>query len=114
MSRLASALLAVALTAACDRPKPPANPVQLGDALFARTCASCHGREGRGGIAQSDGGGGPRNFTDRAFQQSRTDAELRQAIVNGKGAMPAFGDFFSEDELRALILRVRRFGPDRG
>jgi len=55
----------------------------------------------------------PRNFCDAAFQASRSDEQLKQVIRQGKGAMPAFGNLFSEDELKGLVLEVRRFDPAR-
>ena len=80
---------------------------------FTTICARCHGSDGKGGFAPDDGhSNGPRNFCDAAFQASRTDEQLKQVIRQGKGAMPAFGNLFSDSDLQALVLKIRSFNPD--
>ena len=83
-----------------------------GKALFESVCARCHGREGRGGVAQGPGTPAPRDFTDATFQRTRTDAQIRETIVHGRagGAMPPFGTAFTAEELDALVQQVRAFG----
>lgn len=80
-------------------------------ALFGSVCARCHGPEGHGG-APTGNGPAPRNFTDPEFQRARTDAQIREAIVEGRsnGAMPAFGTTFKAEELDGLVALVRSFG----
>lgn len=82
-----------------------------GKALFQSVCARCHGREGRGGVAQGSAPA-PRDFTDATFQRTRTDAQIRETIVHGRagGAMPPFGTAFTAEELDALVQQVRAFG----
>lgn len=83
-------------------------------------CARCHGPSGRG-----DGPGAPPNvevadLTDPAWQQSRTDAQIMEAIAKGPGAMPAFEEKLNQPGLEALTRHVRRLagegagGPDAG
>ena len=60
-----------------------------------------------------EGSNAPRNFCDAAFQASRTDEQLKQVIRRGKGAMPAFGNLFSDAELQGLVLEIRSFDPNR-
>lgn len=105
---LTFALLVASLgCGACS--KAPKNNVE-GATLFANSCARCHGATGAGGVATPDGGPAPRNFRDHAFQASRSDADVRLTIVNGKGtAMPAFGALFSDAQLDALVRQVRSF-----
>lgn len=80
---------------------------------FTTICARCHGSDGKGGFAPDDGhSNGPRNFCDAAFQASRTDEQLKQVIRQGKGAMPAFGNLFSDADLQGLVLKIRSFNPD--
>lgn len=82
--------------------------------IFAVTCARCHGVNGTGGIPGADGTPAPRNFHDTLFQKTRTDDDIRKTIINGKGGvMPSFGKTFSDDELKALVARVRGFDPRR-
>jgi mono/diheme cytochrome c family protein len=49
----------------------------------------------------------PRNHTDGAYMNSRTDAELLEVIRHGKGAMPAWGSVLSEEEIQAVLKHVR-------
>jgi mono/diheme cytochrome c family protein len=92
----------------------PVEPEQGGveraaDALYAVSCASCHGRDGRGqGEARPPGAQLP-DFTSKAFQQQRTDSELKQVIRDGRGMMPAFGKQMNEQGQAALVARIRRF-----
>lgn len=75
-------------------------------------CARCHGWQGGGGLALSDGGPTPRNFRDPAFQASRTDDQIKRTIRNGTGTgMPAFGGTFDDAELDALVAKIRSFDP---
>jgi hypothetical protein len=83
--------------------------------LYEARCASCHGARGRG-----DGPAGlsltprARDFTDRSWSSSRTDAELREVIERGgpsrglSAAMPAHQGL-SERELDTLVYCVRAF-----
>lgn len=81
--------------------------------LFDSVCAKCHGSDGRGGVPPAEGRPAPRNFADPAFQSSRTDAELRSAIKNGKGTMPPFGALFDETQMTLLVSHIRAFNPKR-
>lgn len=94
--------------------KASAAEVVDGRALFAMTCARCHGPEGNGGPASWDGGPAPRNFHDRAFQSSRTDEQLAQVIREGKGgAMPPFGSLYDDKQVAALVRHLRSCDPGR-
>lgn len=102
LTALGSALLVAAL--GCKRPVDR----EEGPRLFATSCARCHGSEGAGGLPLFDGGPSPRNFRDPAFQRERTDDQLKQTIVNGKGVgMPPFGTLFTAAQLDALVTHVR-------
>jgi mono/diheme cytochrome c family protein len=91
---------AAALAAEKDPLKPRApesaksdeNPVQatadsvsLGEELFQEIgCNGCHGDAGTGdGPASAGLEPSPRNFTNGAWQQARTDGELRYTIFHG-------------------------------
>jgi mono/diheme cytochrome c family protein len=107
--RVAPLLWAILLLGGCRRASA-VEEADDGKQLFASVCARCHGESGSGGLF-IDGGPAPQNFGDLAFQSSRTDEQIRQVILDGKGAaMPAFGGAFNDRELRALIVLVRRFG----
>lgn len=111
MVSVASAALLAASVGACKKSPPTTD----GPTLFRSACARCHGKEGRGGPPITFGGPSPRNFHDHAFQASRTDAQIRDAIKNGKGSgMPAFGAAFDDAQLKALVAQVRSFDPEGG
>lgn len=85
--------------------------------LYAERCAACHGTDGRGdGVASAALTPRPRDFTDRAWQASVDDAELRKVISEGGpsiGKSPLMvgnSDLLHEPEkLTALVQRVRAF-----
>ena len=91
---------------------PATTEIRAAASLFGAMCASCHGPGGRG-----DGPGRPPiaeipNFTDAAFQASRTDEQLTVAVSEGRGGfMPGFGDRLSPEGIAALVRHVRRLGP---
>lgn len=85
-----------------------------GQALFASTCARCHGPDGSGGLPLFDGGPSPRNFHDHAFHATHSDEQIKLVIVNGKGAgMPPFGATFTDAQLDALVAHVRGFDTEK-
>jgi len=94
----------------------PATPVadaseDLGAKVFAQRCALCHGPDGHG-----DGPGAaalnpkPRNFHDKAYMATRTDAQLLEVIHKGKGSMPKWEGVISDAEIQAALKHVRELG----
>jgi len=74
--------------------------------LYAKNCASCHGRDGRaktfkGKLKHA------RNLADSEWQGRVSDERLFNSIMNGKGKMPAFGKKLSEQEIDSLVTYVR-------
>lgn len=109
----AVALLCGALAPLACKGNTPADPRAESKQLFDSACGKCHGSDGRGGVPAAEGLAAPRNFTDPSFHASRTDAELREAIVNGKGPMPAFGKLLDEAQLAGLVAHIRSFNPSK-
>lgn len=95
-------------------PAPAATPeetvARAAAALWNASCASCHGRDGRGQGPARPPGAQIADLTDPEWQASRTDAQLMQVISEGRGMMPAFGKQLNEDGMRALVAHIRRFG----
>ena len=78
-------------------------------ALFGAKCAICHDKDGRG--QQKWKAKGQPDFTDTNWQMSRTDAQIADAIRDGKGKfMPAWKNKLSEEDIGTLVGRVRAFG----
>jgi mono/diheme cytochrome c family protein len=99
----------VAVQAGCKRQTSEADPLGEAKSLYLSLCAKCHGSDGRGGVPAAEGLPAPSNFTDRSFQTSRTDDQLKQAIKQGKGPMPPFGALLDDTQTANLVLYVRSF-----
>jgi cytochrome c553 len=139
MTRAATILLALALAAGCSKkssdnaqpaagsaegsgaaPAAPSGPSPTVEArnMFKTVCATCHGEDGRG-----DGPGAaalnpkPRNYTDKAWQASVTDDQIKKTILMGGAAvgkspaMPAQPQLKAKPEVLDQLVRIiRTFG----
>jgi mono/diheme cytochrome c family protein len=82
-------------------------------ALYERHCLKCHGPDGRGREARDCYPDIP-DFSSAEWQGRRTDAQLLDSIVNGKGKdMPRWSAKLSNDQARALMAYVRAFSPHK-
>ncbi len=80
---------------------PAKEQVAAGAALYASSgCAHCHGANTQGGIGPSLAGVGRRLKPE----------ELQKQVHDGGGAMPAFGDVLTGDQIDQLVawLRTKR------
>ena len=73
---------------------------------FARSCASCHGKDGRAKTFKAKLNHA-RNLTDADWQDKASDERIFNSITNGKGKMPSFAKKLSETEVNALVNYVR-------
>ena len=80
-------------------------------ANWAKHCASCHGKDGKG---QTKAGkmAGVKDQTDAQYQAGLKDDKMFAAIKDGlkedgKEKMKPFKDKLSDDEIKALIAHVR-------
>ena len=100
--RICALAMVAAAAAGCRRE----TPIERGAAIFGKTCAGCHGPDGKGthppGFSTP-----PRNLTDPELQARLTDAMLKETIRYGKGQMPNFGAAFPERDIDALVSYVR-------
>ncbi len=80
------------------------------DEIYAEKCALCHGDDGKGSKIGIDFG--VKDFTDAAWQGTRTDDDFVNSITNGNpensNYLP-FGDMLSEEEIKAMAACVRKF-----
>jgi mono/diheme cytochrome c family protein len=104
---------ALGLYPGCKRKEVEGDTQAEAKHLFDSVCAKCHGADGRGGVPAMEGQPAPRNFRDAAFQASRTDEQLKQAIREGKGPMPPFAALFDATQTANLVLYIRSFGPKK-
>jgi len=82
-------------------------------AVWGKSCASCHGKDGKGDTKMGKKAGA-RDYTDATVQKSFTDAEALKAIKegvtkDGKEKMKGAGDKVSDDEAKALVAYIRAF-----
>lgn len=104
-------------TSSVPRPAEPPAPsmversIREGSRLFQRSCAMCHGSDGRGSGVRATMPAIP-DFTARAWHQRRTDPQLVVSILEGKGTdMPSFRDKVAREQARDLVAFLRRFAP---
>jgi mono/diheme cytochrome c family protein len=97
-------------------PKEDAQPVTSAEslaraaaALWNASCASCHGREGRGDGAARPPGAQLPDFSSAQWQSTRSDEQLAQVIRDGRGTMPGFGKQLNANGIEVLVDQVRRF-----
>ncbi|MFZ5862652.1 MAG: c-type cytochrome [Nitrospirota bacterium] len=93
-------------------PMTPEN-VAVGEGLYRGkgTCFVCHGEKGLGdGPAAVGFDPSPRNFTNGAFHQARTDGELMWVLKNGSpgtAMVPLVGSVITEEEGWKILLYER-------
>ena len=87
---------------------PGALPAVNAEQLFAKQCASCHGKDGRGKTIKGRLKHA-RNLTDAEWQGKVSDERIFNSINNGKEKMPAFGKKLSQEQIEALVTYVRAF-----
>lgn len=103
-----------------EQAPPPADSPDVVEArqTFHTLCATCHGESGHGdGIAAANLNPKPRNYTDKRWQASVTDDQIRFIILNGGAAagkspvMPASPQFKDKPGVVDELVRiVRSFG----
>lgn len=73
--------------------------------IYKAKCAMCHGADG---TANTPAGKAmkARDFHDADVIKA-TDADLIQAITNGKGKMQPYGKQFSAEQIKGLVAYVR-------
>jgi len=84
------------------------SPVRTAASLYAKYCASCHGKDGRSKTLKAKFNHA-RNLTDADWQGAVSDERIFNSISNGRGKMPAFNKKMSEAEIETLVLYVRAF-----
>ena len=96
----AGAAVALLLTlAACGRNERM-------DTVYAERCLGCHGPAGRGDgrVAAAL----PSSIPDfRDTVERRSNFQIRKAIAEGRGVMPAFGPALSPAEITDMVQMVR-------
>lgn len=90
------------MSAANSNQSAPADAAAL---YGAQKCGLCHGPDGKGKVK------GTPDFSDKAWQQKTTDAEMVNQIKKGKvPQMPPYEGKLSDTEINALVAYIRTFG----
>lgn len=88
---------------------------EAGEALHVENCAECHGYDGRAEVIVMHMDEPPRDQTDVEYMKTLSDLFLYLAICKGGDAvgrslvMPAWGDFFTDQEIRDMVAWIRTF-----
>jgi len=108
-------LLLLLLLAAANFMMPLLAQATSGSENYRVYCMQCHGISGTGtGVNSRDMAVKPRNHTDGKYMEARTDKDLFNVIkgggpvLNKSALMPAWGDVFSDDEIRGLVKHLRK------
>jgi|SRR6187200_1306620 high-affinity iron transporter len=114
----ALSLFCVTAVYAAGQAKPAAaaaaspESITNGAALYKRQCVMCHGATGQGdGPAAKNLKGKLPILSDKAVMSKLTDAQITEAITNGKkteiGNMPALGKRLKPEEITDVVNYVR-------
>ena len=83
-----------------DRPD-----LTVGELLWQRNCAVCHGTDGQGGREAKV------NFSAAEWQDGISDATVARTIARGNPpTMPAFAELLSQEQIEKLVKHVRTLG----
>jgi len=86
-------------------PQKEAPDLTVGELLWMRNCARCHGADGQGGREAAI------NLTAPEWQDRFDDAQIARTITGGKPPnMPAFADLLTPEQIQELVKQVRTFG----
>jgi mono/diheme cytochrome c family protein len=116
--------LALLLALACRRapvaraaavpPKPTRYELQLGKEVYQQYCVGCHGDTGAGdGFNAFNLDPHPRDLGDPAFQKSKSNADLADAVRRGGAGvgltalMPPWGHTIDARHVDAVVLYIR-------
>jgi len=82
-----------------------------GATLYKSKCVPCHGADGTANTSV----GKAMHIPDltSADVQKQTDAELTAIITNGKGAMPAYKDKLSADQIKETVGYIRELAKKK-
>ena len=78
----------------------------VGELLWQRNCARCHGTDGQGGREAK------LSFSTVDWQNGISDATIARTIAAGKPpTMPAFAELLSPEQIMELVKHLRTLGP---
>lgn len=102
LSLLGVALSLAACGGAVALPADADDELRLGQRVYSRNCASCHG--GRG-----DGGLGPQLSDGKVLAAFPDEADEAAIIADGLKGMPGFSERLDSNEIDAVVRYTREF-----
>jgi mono/diheme cytochrome c family protein len=124
-ARLSAALAVFAAVLSCSRKPAPPKPevaapptssyeLRLGNEIYTHYCQTCHGETGAGdGFNAFNLDPRPRDFSDPKFVQSKSEADLTDAVRRGgagvglSSLMPPYGHTLSARQIDEVVLYLR-------
>ncbi len=106
MQMIALAVIAMALPLIVGNATINANNQPTAAEIYAKHCASCHGKDGRARTFKAKFNHA-RDLTDPLWHDEVSDERLFNSIMNGKKKMPAYRKKLSEAQVNSLIAYVR-------
>jgi cytochrome c6 len=82
----------------------PAAAQSASETLYKSKCVACHSADGSGSAIGKKLGA---HDFHSAEVQKESDAELTDAIANGKNKMPAYGKSLKADDVKGLVAYIR-------
>jgi len=73
-----------------------------GEQTYKTYCVGCHGADGKGNQ------GNAANFVEDKSRLAKSNEELANSILNGKGGMPPYKWIFSEEEALKVVEYIRK------
>jgi cytochrome c6 len=83
-------------------------------ALYNKSCASCHGKDGKGNPALTKMLKVDLALLDMVDEATlaKTDEELDAITANGHGKMPAYKDKLTVEQIESLTAYIRGLAPE--
>jgi cbb3-type cytochrome c oxidase subunit III len=89
-----------------------AESIEAGKKIYQRTCAGCHGPNGKGDGSMALSGGTPSDLTDDVWDHGSTDGEIFVVIRNGVSSdMLGYKDKLTDKQIWQVINFIRSIGP---
>ena len=99
----AAAFVILLFTNEPPAPAPiPKAGADVGAAVYATRCASCHASDGSGGYGPTLAGVVARRYPNVADQEA--------VVAKGRGAMPSFSGSLTPEQIAAVVAYTRRIG----
>ena len=112
---IGSILCVGVLTASFARAAEKPADLKVGEKVYLLKCMTCHGRNGKGdGPTAQSLDKKPRNFTEPGFLDTRSDADLKKTILEGRPPMPPFKAALKDKDIESVIPYVKALAKSGG